>query len=277
VSVSSVPAVELGVVVERLRACGCVFAEDEAALIVETARDAAEVTAMVGRRVAGLPLEYVLGWASFRGLRIAVDPGVFIPRRRTEFLVSEALRVTEPGSVVVDLGCGSGALGAAIAAEREVSLYAVDIEPAAVRCARRNLVPWRGTVYQGDLFSPLPESLRGEIDVLLANVPYVPTDEIRLLPPEARLYEPHVTLDGGPDGLSTLRRVATTAPEWLAPGGHLFVEMSEQQAPLARAVMAEHGLVAEVVADDDVGATVVHGIKRGIKPGAARGEGTPGG
>jgi release factor glutamine methyltransferase len=273
VSVSSVPAVELGLLVERLRASGCVFAEDEAAMIVETARDAAELTAMVDQRVAGLPLEYVLGWASFRDLRIAVDPGVFIPRRRTEFLVSEAVRVTSPGAVVVDLGCGSGALGAAVAAERPVSLYAADIELAAVRCARRNLVPYRGSVYQGDLFSALPVELAGRVDVLLANVPYVPTNEIRLLPPEARLYEPHVTLDGGPDGLATLRRVAAGAGDWLAPGGHLFVEMSEHQAPLARAVMVEHGLAAEVVSDDDLGANVVHGIK----PGAAHAAGTAAG
>ncbi|WP_328999798.1 putative protein N(5)-glutamine methyltransferase [Kribbella sp. NBC_00709] len=255
----SVPAVELGRVVERLRASGCVFAEDEAALIAETARDAAELTAMVDQRVAGQPLEYVVGWASFCGLRIVVDPGVFIPRRRTEFLVAEALRVTVAGSVVVDLACGSGALGAAVAAEREVSLYAADIESAAVRCARRNLDPVGGTVSQGDLFAALPERLRGRVDVLLANVPYVPTGEIRLLPAEARLYEPHVTLDGGADGLETLRRVVAEAPQWLAPGGHLFTETSEGQAPVAQAVMVEHGLEAEVVADDDLGATVVHG------------------
>jgi len=270
VSVSSVPSVELGALVERLRASGCVFAEDEAGLIVATARDAAEVAAMVDQRVAGLPLEYVVGWASFRGLRIAVDPGVFIPRRRTEFLVTEALRVTASGAVVLDLGCGSGALGAAVAAERQVSLYAADIELAAVRCARRNLVPWGGPVYQGDLFSALPEQLRGRIDVLLANVPYVPTNEIRLLPPEARLFEPHVTLDGGPDGLATLRRVASGALDWLADGGHLFVEMSEHQAPLAAAVLRELGLDARTTSDDDLGATVVHGIK----PGAGRAGGT---
>jgi len=259
VSVSPVPSVELSGVVQRLRASGCVFAEDEAALIVETARDAGEVAVMVAQRVAGLPLEYVLGWASFCGLRIAVDPGVFIPRRRTEFLVAEALEVTTPGAVVLDLGCGSGALGAAIAAERQVSLYAADIELAAVRCARRNLLPWRGSVYQGDLFSALPDQLRGRVDVLLANVPYVPTDEIRLLPPEARLYEPHVTLDGGPDGLATLRRVVAGAPEWLAKGGQLFVEMSEHQAPPAAAVLREHGLSTRIMSDDELGSTVVRG------------------
>ncbi|WP_233711989.1 putative protein N(5)-glutamine methyltransferase [Kribbella turkmenica] len=246
---------------DRLRAAGCVFAEDEAALIASTARDQAEAAVMVGRRIAGLPLEHVLGWASFRGLRIAVDPGVFIPRRRTELLVAEALRVTAPGAVVVDLGCGSGALGAAVAAERPVELHAADIELAAVRCARRNLEPRLGHVYQGDLFTALPAELRGRIDVLLANVPYVPTNEIRLLPPEARLYEPHVTLDGGPDGLATLRRVAAGATGWLAPGGHVFVEMSEHQAPLARAVLADHGLTARITTDDQLGANVVSGTK----------------
>jgi len=254
----AVSSFELDGIVERLRASGCVFAEDEAALIAGSARDATELDAMVEQRVAGQPLEYVVGWASFRGLRIAVDPGVFIPRRRTEFLVGEALRVTVAGSVVVDLCCGAGALGAAVAAEREVSLYAADIEPAAVQCARRNLPP--ESVYEGDLFDALPVRLRGQVDVLLANVPYVPTDEIRLLPPEARLYEPHVTLDGGADGLAVFRRVSAEAADWLAPGGHFFVEMSERQAPVARAVMIEHGLAAEIVKDDDLGATVVHGI-----------------
>ncbi|MFC6157542.1 putative protein N(5)-glutamine methyltransferase [Kribbella jiaozuonensis] len=246
-------------VVERLRASGSVFAEDEAALIAESARDEAELASMVDQRVAGLPLEYVVGWASFCGLRIAVDNGVFIPRRRTEFLVAEALRVTAAGAVVVDLACGTGALGAAVAAQREVSLYAADIEPAAVECARRNLLPFGGTVYQGDLYAALPERLRGRVDVLLSNVPYVPTDEIRLLPAEARLYEPHVTLDGGSDGLAVFRRVASEATDWLAPGGHFFVETSERQAPVALDVMVGHGLDAEIVEDDDLGATVVHG------------------
>ncbi|MBP2352836.1 release factor glutamine methyltransferase [Kribbella aluminosa] len=253
---------EVGAIVERLRASGCVFAEDEAALIAETARDATELAAMVDRRVAGEPLEYVVGWASFCGLRIAVEPGVFIPRRRTEFLVAEALRVVRDGAVVVDLGCGSGALGAAVAARRSVSLYAADIEPVAVRCARRNLAPWGGTVSEGDLFAALPDELRGRIDVLLSNVPYVPTDEIRLLPPEARLHEPRVTLDGGPDGLATLRRVVAGAGEWLTPGGHLYVEMSDRQAPVAQAVMVAAGMTAEIVTDDDLGANVVHGQTR---------------
>lgn len=272
VTVSPTP-VELGAIVERLRASGCVFAEDEAAVILETARDAAEVAAMVEQRADGLPLEYVVGWASFCGLRIVVEPGVFIPRRRTEFLVAQALRVVRDGAVVVDLGCGSGALGTAVAAARSVSVYAADIEAVAVRCARRNLDPWGGSVYEGDLFDALPAGLRGAIDVLLSNVPYVPTDEVRLLPPEARLYEPRVTLDGGPDGLAVLRRVVAGAAEWLRPGGQLYVEMSDRQAPLARDVLVAAGMTAEVVTDDDLGANVVHGIK----PGVARAADTRGG
>jgi release factor glutamine methyltransferase len=252
----SVPSVSFDVVA-RLRAGGCVFAEDEAALILETARDADELAAMVDRRVAGLPLEHVLGWASFHGVRVAVDPGVFVPRRRTEFLVEEALRVARPGAVVVDLACGSGALGVAVAASVPVSLYAADIELAAVRCARRNVVPYGGSVHQGDLFSALPASLRGRVDILLANVPYVPSADIQFLPAEARLYEPHVTLDGGSDGLDVLRRVAVEASEWLAPDGHLFTEMSTRQAPLAAALLAKHGLLAQITTNDDIGATVV--------------------
>src|SRR3954463_6070240 len=97
-------------VVARLRAAGCVFAEGEAQLLLSEAGAGAEVDVLVARRVAGEPLEQVLGWAECRGLRIAVAPGVFVPRRRTELLVEEALSLARPGAVVVDLCCGSGAL-----------------------------------------------------------------------------------------------------------------------------------------------------------------------
>jgi len=120
---------------------------------------------MVDRRAAGVPLEHVLGWAEFCGLRIAVDPGVFVPRRRTEFLARQAAALARPRAVVVDLCCGSGAVGAALAAALDrVELYAVDIDPAAVRCARRNLAGAGGQVYEGDLYQPLPATLRGRVD-----------------------------------------------------------------------------------------------------------------
>ncbi|MGH8869437.1 MAG: putative protein N(5)-glutamine methyltransferase [Actinomycetes bacterium] len=249
-------------VVARLRAAGCVFAEDEAAMLAGAASTPVELDAMVERRAVGLPLEHVLGWAEFCGLRIAVDPGVFVPRPRTELLVHEAAALADPGAVVVDLCCGSGAVGAALSASLDVTeLYAVDVDPAAVACARRNVAP-TGQVYAGDLYAPLPDSLRGRVDVLVANVPYVPTDAIRLLPAEARVHEPRVALDGGDDGLDVLRRVAAGAPQWLAPGGHLLIETSEQQARIAVEVMVGCGLTPRVVSDDDLEATVVIGARR---------------
>ncbi|MEV4067109.1 putative protein N(5)-glutamine methyltransferase, partial [Nonomuraea dietziae] len=119
-------------IITRLRAAGCVFAEDEARLLLSAAPTPADLEAMVERRVAGLPLEHVLGWAQFRGLRVAVDPGVFVPRRRTEFLVGEAVALARPGGVVVDLCCGTGAAGAALTAALDgLEVHAADIDPAA--------------------------------------------------------------------------------------------------------------------------------------------------
>ena len=233
-------------VAARLRAAGCVYAEDEADLLIAAARTPAELTALVSRRAAGQPLEHVLGWAEFRGLRISVDPGVFVPRRRTEFLAGQAIALARPGAVVVDLCCGSGALGAALAgAVAGAQVHAADIDPAAVRCARRNLAA-AGRVYQGDLYGPLPAALRGRVDILLANVPYVPAGEVALLPPEARDYEARAALDGGPDGLGVLRRVTAGAPAWLAPGGHLLSEISERQVAAATAAATAAGLAARV-------------------------------
>jgi release factor glutamine methyltransferase len=246
------------VIVTRLRAAGCVFAEDEARLLTAAARTPAELDAMVGQRVAGLPLEQVLGWAEFCGLRITVAPGVFVPRRRTEFLVRQAVALAQPGDVIVDLCCGAGAIGAALAAAVDgAEVHAADIDPAAVRCARQNLPA--DHVYQGDLYDALPAGLRGRIAILAANVPYVPTREIGLLPAEARAHEPRTALDGGADGLDVLRRVAAGAAGWLTPGGHLLSETSERQAALAETALAAVGLTARVARAADLEASVVIG------------------
>ncbi|MFD1932401.1 putative protein N(5)-glutamine methyltransferase [Nonomuraea mangrovi] len=260
------PAPSLSLIVSTLRSAGCVFAEDEAELLLTAATTPAELTAMVERRAAGLPLEHVLGWAEFCGLRVAVDPRVFVPRRRTEFLARQAIELAQaagrPGrpAVVVDLCCGSGALGAAVAtAVPDIELHAADIEAAAVRCARRNLADLGGHVHQGDLFEPLPPHLMGRVDVLIANVPYVPSRDVELLPAEARVHEPRVALDGGADGLEVMRRVTAAAPGWLAPGGSLLVETSGRQAPHAVRTFTGNGLHAREASCEELYATVVIG------------------
>jgi release factor glutamine methyltransferase len=251
-------------VVTRLRAAGCVFAEDESRLLISAARTPDELAAMVDRRTNGLPLEHVIGWAEFCGIRVAVDRGVFVPRRRTEFLVRQAAALAMPGAIVVDLCCGTGAVGCALAAAitmEGIELYACDIDPAAVRCARRNVTSIGGHVYEGDLYEPLPARLRGRVNVLVANAPYVPTEAIGLLPQEARIHEARVALDGGADGLDVQRRVAAEAPLWLAPGGHLLVETSERQALQTVEIFARNGLIPQVANYDELDATVVIGTR----------------
>ncbi|HET7531058.1 MAG TPA: putative protein N(5)-glutamine methyltransferase [Mycobacteriales bacterium] len=243
--------------IARLRSAGSVFAEDEAAVLVESAGVGDELCAMVERRVAGEPLEHVVGWAEFCGLRIAVDPGVFVPRRRTEALARSAVARARPGDVVVDLCCGSGAIGAVVAsAVRGVALHAVDVDPVAVRCARRNLAPSGGQVHAGDLFDPLPSELRAQVDVVVVNAPYVPTGEVPLMPAEARLHEPLAALDGGADGLDVHRRVAAAAGSWLADAGVLLTECSRRQQADLTEVYAAGGLSGKTVLVEDATAVV---------------------
>jgi release factor glutamine methyltransferase len=246
-----------------------VFAEEEARLLIEAAGPTGDLAALVGRRVAGQPLEHIVGWAEFCGLRIGVEPGVFVPRQRTAVLARraaararavarerslpdsdvDAARPAGGGAVVVDLCCGSGAVAVAVAALAPgARLYAVDIDPVAVRCARRNLAGIGAHVYRGDLFGPLPRKLRGRVDVLVANAPYVPSAAIDLLPPEARLHEPMTALHGGTDGLDVLQRVIAAAPAWLAPGGCLLVEAGDGQAPPLAAAIRAAGLRPSVAA-----------------------------
>jgi release factor glutamine methyltransferase len=248
-------------IVFALRAAGCVFAEDEAALLIAESASPAELDSRVDRRVSGEPLEVILGWAEFAGLRIAIDPGVFVPRRRTEYLVRRAARLATPDSIVVDLCCGSGALGVALAAAVPgIRLFAADIDAAAVTCARRNLVGI-GDAFEGDLFEPLPGELRGRVDLLLVNAPYVPTAEIARMPSEARDHEPLATLDGGRDGLDIHRRVAADAVSWLAHDGTLLIETSSRQAPTATKLFEANGLRARAVRSRKRDATVILGTR----------------
>lgn len=334
------PSLTRSAVIARLRAAGCVFAEDEADLLLAAPFSPSELAAAVERRVGGFPLEHILGWAEFCGLRIAVDSGVFVPRRRTEFLVSEAAAllaaldagpegavpqsavyhsatplsaapqprahdvapVGQPGPstafqalpsvnagaaspadvagmtvaagtgvrpttftarqerIVVDLCCGSGAVGTALAAALTgIELHAADVDPSAVRCARRNVVPAGGHVHEGDLYAALPARLRGRVDILAVNAPYVPTASISSMPHEARVHEPRVSLDGGPDGLDVQRRVIAQAPAWLRTGGDLLIETSRRQARQTAAAMAQGGLTPRIVRSEELDATVVIG------------------
>lgn len=248
-------------VVAALRAAGCVWAEEEAGILVENSSSDDDLVQKVARRAAGEPLELVVGWAEFRGLRLHVEPHVFVPRRRTEFLAEQAIQAAEATAepVVVELCCGAGAISAAILNETKapVELHAADIDPAAVEVARQNLTD--AHLYVGDLFSPLPQRLRGRVHVLVANVPYVPTEDLPLLPPESRSHEPGRAVDGGTDGLRLFGRLVTEATRWLAPSGCLMSEVSEQQAPLAASLIERCGLLASTAADENLGATVVIG------------------
>lgn len=269
--------------VARLRAAGCVFAEDEARILVEAATsdgvtDDARLESLVAARVGGLPLEHLVGWAELDGRRWAVAPGVFVPRQRSELLVRDATARALSGAtnapvLLVDLCCGCGALGGAVAARllaagHDVEVHAADVDPVATACAHENLaalateaLPGRLTAqtYTGDLAAPLPARVRGQVDVLVANAPYVPTEAIGMMPPEAREHEPHAALDGGADGLAILRRVIDLAPALLRPGGHLLVETGEAQVSAAVGHLEAAGLIPTVLTDDDLGATSLAG------------------
>lgn len=234
-------------IVAALAAAGCVRAGAEARLLVAEASDDRQLARLVARRVAGEPLEHVLGWAQFAGRRHRVAPGVFVPRHRSLALVAVAARCAVPGAVVVDLCCGCGALGRALADRVPgISLHAADLDPVALRCARTNLADIEGRVHRGDLWDALPARLRGRIDLVVANAPYVPTGQVELMPRDWRDHEARAALDGGPDGLGPHRRILDAAPGWLTPGGRLLFEVSLGQAEPAAALVAAAGLAARV-------------------------------
>lgn len=157
---------------------------------------------------------------------------------------------------MVELCCGAGVIGAAIADRApEAEVWASDVDPVAVECARRNLAPDR--VLEGNLYDALPAALRGRVEVVVVNAPYVPTDAIAAMPPEARDHEPRVALDGGVDGLDLHRRVVAEAEPWLAASGVIVIETSRAQATRTVAIAAEAGFAAWVEADDDLDATAV--------------------
>lgn len=227
------------------------YADDEARMILTTAGgDPVALDRLLSRRCGGEPLELVVGFADFAGVRVNVEPGVFVPRRRSAHLVdiaTDVLRGSPPRRVVVDFGCGSGGLMLALLARADFVGYAVDNDPVAVRCAERNLEGTSATVALGDSLASLPAHIYGRITLVLANLPYVPTGRLAAMPREARLYEPMSALDGGPDGLVPMRRALTEARNWLSPGGSYLCELAASQLAAARAIAAESGFTVAAV------------------------------
>jgi release factor glutamine methyltransferase len=288
VPVAPVPAGQavrdlLAAVAGELAAAGCVSARAEARWLVEEVLGlgpgglagrgrepvpgpaSERLAAMVARRVAGEPLQYVVGWAPFGPLRLAVGPGVFVPRPETEGLAELAAGVLRPGQpgpgrgepaapVAIDLCTGSGAIACFLAdAVPGARVVATELDPGALAWARVNAGCHGVELYEGDLDDPLPPELAGRARVVIANVPYVPTAAIDLLPHDVREHEPRLALDGGPDGLDVFRAVAARAPSWLAPGGALLCELGADQGETAAGVLAGAGFRQVTVRPDLAG------------------------
>jgi release factor glutamine methyltransferase len=194
---------------------------------------------LLARRLRGEPLAWVTGSVDFCGVRIRVDPGVFVPRPHTEALARRAVELLPADGIAVDLCTGCGAVAVVLGSARPgADVVATDIDPAAVACARRNGV--RALI--GDLDGPLPPSLRGRVDLLTAVVPYVPSEELHLLPGDVLAHEPHGALDGGPGGTAMLVRAAGAAGRLLNARGTALLELGGDQAHAMATALADVGL-----------------------------------
>jgi release factor glutamine methyltransferase len=244
------------------QASGRTAAEQVAALDEPvTDREAAAVEQMVRRRVAGEPLQYVLGRWAFRTLDLLVDRRVLIPRPETEVvagLAIDALAALGRPAVAVDLGTGSGAIALSLAAERwpDVEVWATDVSLDALAVARANLAALgrRAAVVrlvEGDWFAALPAELRGTVDLVVSNPPYVPDGDE--LSEEVAAWEPLGALLAGPDGLDDVRHIVAEAPAWLRPDGTLVVEIGDQQGPAVAALAAAAGFRDVTIAPDLTG------------------------
>jgi release factor glutamine methyltransferase len=239
--------------VDALATAGSVAPEGEAdELLAAAERRGVGVDELLLRRVAGEPLAWVVGETSFGGLRLRVDRGVFVPRPQTEALAARAASLAPDGGVAVDLCTGCGAVAAVVAARRpRATVLATDVDPLAVACAKANGVE----ALLGDLDGPLPRELRGRVDVLTAVVPYVPSEELHLLPGDVLAHEPRGALDGGTRGTTHLLRAVERAPRWLRTGGTLLLELGGEQASEVAPALERAGFVDVVLhrdAEDDV-------------------------
>jgi release factor glutamine methyltransferase len=253
-----------GRLVAALTAAGCIAADDEADTILEHVEATCgaddverEVTALASRRASGERLEYLVGWKDFAGIRVELDEGVFIPRWQTETLVDLAVAAAaaseSPTPHVLDLFAGSGAIACAIAARLPgASIVAGEADPTALACAARNAARFGVHLYESDVDGGIPSELGGRFDVLTANVPYVPSGEMRWYEREWAAELPS-TREGGHDGLRWTRLVAARARHWLRDGGWLLTEIAAEQEPEARRLLAGCGFDEIDLLDDPDG------------------------
>lgn len=232
---------------ERIRAIhelaegGCLAPDAEAdALLGASTEGIGPIDSLIARRLYGEPLAWITGSIRFCGVRVRIDRGVFVPRPHTQALARRAVKLLPSEGIAVDLCTGSGAVAAVLgSARRRAAVVATDVDPVAVRCARGNSVH----ALMGDLDEPLSPTLRGRVDVMTAVVPYVPTEELHLLPRDVLAHEPRIALDGGPGGTAVLVRAAAAAVRWLRPGGSVLLEIGGDQAPEMTSALSDLGLV----------------------------------
>jgi release factor glutamine methyltransferase len=202
---------------------------------------------LVRRRAGGEPMAHILGWTEFRGLRMRVRPGAFVPRQSSEFTVEQAARRLrgKKRPVVVDVATGIGPIALAIAASvPRAEVHGTDISTEGIRQARQNardLGLRNVEFHRGDMFASLPSRIRGKVDVITAHAPYVPKGEVADLPLEVRGFEPEDTLtDHSEHGLGMLTQIAEEAPEWLRPNGWVLLEVSPDFARQVRGLLVRH-------------------------------------
>jgi len=211
-------------------------------------RRAGRYHSLIRRRAGGEPMAHILGWTEFRGLRLRVRPGAFVPRQSSEFTVDQGLRRLRARRrpVAVDLATGIGPIALALAAgARRAEVHGTDISGDAIRQARANAAALglpNVSFHLGDMFAPLPSRLRGSVDVLTAHVPYVPHPELEDLPLEVRGFEPaHTLTDYTESGLSLVERAAGEGRAWLRPRGWILLEVSPDFARRVRGLLLQAG------------------------------------
>ncbi len=245
----------------ELAGAGFVAAQDEADALIACANgDISRLDALVDRRLTGEPLAWVTGSVRFCGAEIRVDPGVYVPRWQSEPLARRAAARLPADGAAVEVCAGTGAIARVLAVARpRAQIVATDLDERAVACAVSNGVD----AYCGDLFSPIPPTLGGRVDVVVGVVPYVPTADLALLPHGTLEFESPLPFDGGDDGLAILRRVLAESLDFLRPGGALLLELGGDQADLLGDDLARLGYGDMAVLrdeDDDVrGIEVTHG------------------